>query len=281
MFDPSSFDVAAYLARIGYDGPLTADGQTLARIARLHPAAIPFENLNVLLGRPVPLDIASLQQKLVREGRGGWCFEHNVLLGTALAAIGFDVEGLSARVLWNAPAGVVRPRSHMVLHVNLHDGPRIVDAGFGGLTLTGPLKLESDVEQATPHEPFRLLAVHDTFVMEARIRDEWKALYQFDLQRQALTDYEVSSWYLTTHPRSHFTAVLVAARALADRRYALSNTELAIHHRDGYTERRALLSASDLRQALQELFGIDVPTGDDVDAALARLVESAASPAIR
>jgi N-hydroxyarylamine O-acetyltransferase len=98
MFDPSSFDVAAYLARIGYDGPLTADGQTLARIARLHPAAIPFENLNVLLGRPVPLDIASLQQKLVRERRGGWCFEHNVLLGTALAAIGFDVEGLSARV---------------------------------------------------------------------------------------------------------------------------------------------------------------------------------------
>jgi N-hydroxyarylamine O-acetyltransferase len=281
MFDGSPFDLAAYLARIGYDGPLTADGDTLAAIARLHPAAIPFENLNALLRRPVPLDIASLEQKLVRERRGGWCFEHNVLLGTALTAIGFHVEGLSARVLLNAPAGVVRPRSHMVLHVDLDGHPFIVDAGFGGLTLTGPLKLETGVEQVTPHEPFRLLADRDHFVVEARIRDDWKALYQFDLQRQALSDYEVSSWYLTTNPRSHFTTTLVAARAQADRRYALSNTELAIHHRDGYTERRALLSASELRQALQELFGIDVPAGDDVDAAFARLIESTASPAIR
>ena len=115
LFEPSALDLGAYLARIGFDGHASPDLPTLQSIALRHPTAIPFENLNPLLGRPVPLDIGSLQRKLVEERRGGWCFEHNLLLGTALAAIGFHVEGLAARVHWNVAAGAVRPRSHMVL----------------------------------------------------------------------------------------------------------------------------------------------------------------------
>jgi N-hydroxyarylamine O-acetyltransferase len=274
-FDTAALDLDAYLAHIGHSGQAAVDVATLREIALRHPLAFPFENLNALTGRPVPLDIVSLQQKLLRDGRGGWCFEQNVLLGTALRALGFTVTGLAARVLWNAPAGAVTARSHMVLHVDLDGEPFIVDAGFGGLTLTGPLRLEADVEQATPHETFRLRALDGCFVAEARIRDEWKALYRFDLQRQVIADYEVSSWYLCTHPRSHFLTTLVAARVHVDRRYALRNTEFAVHHLGGYSERRVLTSAAEIRETLEQSFGIRVPEDAPTAAALERIVESA------
>jgi N-hydroxyarylamine O-acetyltransferase len=280
VFDQASLDLDAYLARIDYRGPVAARLDTLQDIALRHPLAIPFENLNPLLGRPVALDVASLQQKLLRDGRGGWCFEHNVLLGTALAAIGFDVTGLAARVMWNMPAGATLPRSHMVLQVILEGQVLIVDAGFGGLTLTGPLRLVADVEQDTPHERFRLIRANEYFVVEARVRDEWKALYRFDRQWQAIADYEVTNWYLSTNPKSHFLTTLVAARVQADRRFALRNTDFAIHHRGGYTERRALASAQELRDTLEQTFGIKVPAGPEMDAVFERIMSSAATPAV-
>ncbi len=280
LFDPSSsFDLDAYLNRIGFAGKASANLQTLQTIALRHPTAIPFENLNPLLGRPVPLDIASLQRKMVEGGRGGWCFEHNLLLGTALAAVGFHVEGLAARVHWNVPTGVVRPRSHMVLHVDLDGLPYIADAGFGGLTLSGALRLEPYVAQQTPHERVRLTPAGESLIVEVEIGGEWRPLYRFDLQRQALADYEVTNWYLCTHPDSYFVTGLVAARVQPDRRYGLRNTELSIHRRDGVTERRVLATADEIRATLEQLFGIRVPAGEDVDAALTRLATAAAPPA--
>ena len=167
LFDTTVFDLGAYLARIGCTGGANRrpDLATLQDLALLHPCAIPFENLNPVLRRPVRLDIASIQDKLVRGGRGGWCFEHNLLLGTALMALGYDVKGLSARVVWNVPAGVIRGRSHMVLHVTLGGFAYIVDAGFGGSTPTAPLKLVIGMEQPTPHDPFRVMPVPDLFLL--------------------------------------------------------------------------------------------------------------------
>jgi N-hydroxyarylamine O-acetyltransferase len=278
QFDTASLDLDAYLARIGFDGRVTPDLATLETIAYRHPASIPFENLNPLSGRPVALDVESLVQKLVHGGRGGWCFEHNILLGTALAKIGFRVEGLAARVQWNVAAGVTTPRSHMVLHVDLDGRPYIVDAGFGGLTLTGPLRLEPGLEQETPHERFRLTPVDGAFVVEAELHGEWRALYRFDLQRQALADYQVTNWYLSNHPQSRFVTSLIAARVEADRRYGLSNTDLSIHHRDGFTERRTLTTGTEMRTTLEELFGIRVPTGADIDNALGRIAAFGTMP---
>jgi N-hydroxyarylamine O-acetyltransferase len=274
MFDVAAFDLDAYLGRIRYGGPTDATHRTLAAIALAHPIALPFENLDPLLRRPVALDIASLQRKLIRDGRGGYCFEHNLLLGTALTALRFDVTGLAARVMWNNPPGAITPRGHMLLLLQLDGHPHIVDAGFGGLTLTAPLRLEADVEQETPHERFRLQRDGDAFLVQARIRDEWKSLYRFDLQRQALADYEVTSWYLSNHPRSHFVTGLIAARAESDRRYGLRNTELAIHHLGGSTERRLLTDGRDIRTALADFFRIQLPDGPEVDAAFTRLTAS-------
>ena len=160
----------------------------------------------------------------------------------------------------------------MVLHVALPEGPQIVDVGFGGSTPTGPLRLDAGVEQATPHEPFRLLEVPGGFMLEARLEGVWKPLYVFDLQPQALADYEMPNWYLSTHPESHFLDRVVAARVRPDRRYALRNGDLATHFPAGTTERRSLSSGAEIRQVLEELFDIRVPAGRDVDAALDRAV---------
>ncbi len=118
----------------------------------------------------------------------------------------------------------------MLVRVELGGRTHLVDVGFGGLTLTGVLRLEPDIEQPTPHEPFRLLSIDDgNWRMQARVRGEWTTLYRFDLQRQHQVDYEVTSYYLSTNPTSHFVTGLIAARAEQGRRLALRGRDFAIH----------------------------------------------------
>src|SRR6202012_5025314 len=107
-----------------------------------------------------------------------WCYEQNLLLSHVLQSLGFKVTGLAARVRWNQPEGAVRARTHCLLLVeNVAGGPYIADVGFGGLTLTGPLRLVPDLEQATPHELFRLhREQEDDYILEALVRDAWKPL---------------------------------------------------------------------------------------------------------
>jgi arylamine N-acetyltransferase len=265
--------LAAYLDRIGVADVIVPDLPTLRRIVVGHSRCIAFENLDAFTGREIALDPGALAAKLVHGGRGGWCFEQNLLLRGALDAIGYRTTSHAARVLWGRPADAPpSPRSHMLLRVDLPEGPHLVDVGFGGLTLTGALVLEPDVEQATPHEMFRLLrAERAGYVMQARVGGEWRALYWFDLTEQLLADYEVSNWYLCHHPRSHFLSGIMIARAETDRRYALSSTSLAVHHLDGPTERRALESPAEIRKVLEETFLIDTSGLPDLETALARL----------
>jgi N-hydroxyarylamine O-acetyltransferase len=269
-------DVDAYFERIGYAGPHSASVDTLAAIHLCHPQAIPFENLNPLLRWPVRLDVQSLQQKLVRDKRGGYCYEHNLLLSHVLRRLGFRVRELAARVLWNVPEGIVRPRSHMLLMIDLDDRPYIADVGFGGLTLTGPLRLEADRVQSTPHEPFRLLKSDDAFLMQAKCGESWRSLYLFDLQEQMLSDYEVVSWYLCNNPSSHFVTGLVAARPDRECRYALRGNEFAVHHMTGETDRRLLTGTGELRAALERALRVTLPDAPELEAALARVVMHAA-----
>src|SRR5262245_38213377 len=190
-----AIDLDVYFERIGYAGPRTPTLESLRALHARHPEAIAFENLDPLLGRPVSLDIRALQQKLVRDRRGGYCFEHNVLFSHVLAALGFAVTGLAARVLWNQPDDAVTARSHMLLRVDIEGGAHVADVGFGLQTLTGPLRLEPDVEQATPHEPFRLAGVGGAFKMQSKIDGAWRTLYRFDLQEQFGVDYEIANYY--------------------------------------------------------------------------------------
>lgn len=273
---PDAVAVDTYFRRIGYTGPREATLDTLAAIHLHHPQAIPFENLDPLLKRPIGLDNGALERKLLRSGRGGWCFEQNLLLWDVLRSLGFQITGLAARVMWNMPEGVVRPRSHMLLRIDAIEGgavPYIADVGFGGLTLTGPLRLLADIEQATPHETFRLVEAGGAFVLQVSLRAAgWKSLYSFDLQPQIRPDYEVWSWYLAHHPESPFVQNFMAARVAADRRYALLNNKLSVHHLQGESQQRTLQSAAELRHTLEGTFGIQLPDDPGVDPLLTRLI---------
>ena len=162
-------DVDAYFDRIGYADSPSVSLDTLAALQLQHAITIPFENLNPLLRWPVQLDTPSLEQKLIRDKRGGYCFEQNLLFSAVLRQLGFRVTWLAARVLWNVPEAVVMPRSHMLLLVDLDGVRHVADVGFGGVTLTAPLRLQVDCEQHTPHERFRLIASGERFVMQANI----------------------------------------------------------------------------------------------------------------
>lgn len=265
-------DLTAYLSRIHYAGPLSPSLELLRAIVLHHTRHIPFENFDPLLRRPVNLDLASLEHKLVRSNRGGYCFEQNTLLFHALESLGFEVSRLSARVRWNQPAEAETPRSHALLRVELAGVSHLVDVGFGGLTLTGALELTPGVDQDTPHGPFRLVP-HATGTLElhALVAAEWIALYRFTLDRQYHIDYEVSNHYTSTHPNSHFLARLLMARTEPDRRLALQNNLFSIHALGQPSQRRTLTSPAELRAVIEQEFGVQLPNDPGLPALLERL----------
>jgi N-hydroxyarylamine O-acetyltransferase len=268
-----AIDLDAYFRRIGYAGAGEPNLDTLSALHLRHAQSIAFENLNPLLGWPIRLDEASLQRKLVQDGRGGYCYEQNLLFGHVLRALGFQVTGLAARVLWTYyPEDAITARSHQVLRVDLEDGPYIVDVGFGGQTLTGPLRLEPELEQATPHELFRLVQAGQGFKLQSKVRAEWKTLYRFDLDEVFQPDYEILNYYASTHPNSLFVNKLVVARPATDRRYALSNNQLTVHHLGGPRERRVLATVAELRDTLESTFLLRLPDARELDRALARFL---------
>jgi N-hydroxyarylamine O-acetyltransferase len=164
---------------------------------------IPFKNLDVLAQRPIRLDLPSLHEKLVRKRRGGYCYEHNLLLLDILLALGFRAQGLAARVHRSRPPGIIPPRSHMLLRVDLAEDSQIFDVGFG-TALTAPVAFEAETEQKTPHESFRLVPVDGEFDLQVKFGDAWTDLYRLSLQAQMPVDYEAMNWYTSTHPDSLF-----------------------------------------------------------------------------
>ncbi len=269
-------DLDAYFKRIGYDGPRTPTLATLRELHRLQPQVIAFENLDPLLKRPVKLDAASLEAKLVKGGRGGYCFEQNLLFGYVLRALGFRVREATARVRWSVPPGVHTPRVHALLIVEVEGETYLVDVGFGGNVATGPLVLKSRDEQTTPHEPFRLVAEDHRLVVEAKIGGQWTSLYATDLAESIPADFEMGNWFTSAHPESIFVNGLLAARAEPGRRYALFNNGLSVHKLNGGTEKKALGSAAELRDALGDLFKIRLDGLDGLDTTLARLAAGTA-----
>jgi len=266
----ADFDLDAYFARIGYGGPATPNLETLAAVQAAQVAAIPFENLNPLMGLPVNLDPESLQAKLVKSRRGGYCFELNGLFKAALKAMDFQVTGLAGRVRWMAAADApLGGRSHMLLKVDLAEGPYLADAGFGAHLLDAPLKLQADIEQSTPWARYRLTDAGDALTLYVRMADEWRSVYLFNLEPQLAADYETYSWFTATHPRSLFVNYLIAERLTETARYNLVNTRIVERGRDGSAVERTVSSAAELGEVLDAVFNIEPP--DSADAVFAKL----------
>src|SRR5688572_13517058 len=276
MSDPPAqrtIDIDAYLTRIGYSGSRAPALETLRSLHAAHPMAIPFENLDPVLGRPVPLDAASLAGKLIGARRGGYCYEQNGLFLRMLAALGFRVAGLSARVLRGHVEPDAPPRSHMLLKVDISGEAYLADVGFGLLTLTAPIRLHESSEQETPHGPVRVRAVGGEFELDAHSDGQWQVLYRFSLEEQLLQDYEAPNWYRATHPNSPFVRNLMVARPLPDGRLGLINNQFSIRRNDGTLLRRELRSGEEMADLLECEFGIRLPPPRDaVVRALARFV---------
>jgi N-hydroxyarylamine O-acetyltransferase len=251
-------DLDAYFARIGYHGPARADLETLRALHALHPAAIPFEAVDVLLGRGVDLAPEAVDAKLIAARRGGYCFEQNGLFRRVLTALGFEVEGLIARVLWMRPPDGSKPGlSHMALRVQIGGEPWLVDVGFGGCVLTQPLRMVMDVAQPTAHEPFRLRQVGREMLLEAELSGAWSPLYLALPDPAEDADYEAGNWWTSTHPGSLFRNHLLAARTTPQARYTLMGNRLTVRPPQGPGDQREL-DAAGIEETLAETFGLPV-----------------------
>ncbi|MET0899242.1 MAG: arylamine N-acetyltransferase [Mycobacterium sp.] len=273
-------EIAGYLSRIGYAGPTDPTLETLHAVVSAHLRTIAFENLDPLMGVPVfDLGAAALFQKMVRRHRGGYCFEHNGLMGYVLAGLGFDTQALTARVVWMNPDGLQGPPpplTHQLLAVRIPGDEQryLVDVGFGGQTLTSPIRFVAGQVQQTRHEPYRVQEVGAGFALETLIGDNWRPLYLFTDEPRPLIDLQLGSWYVSTHPTSKFVTGLAASIITDDARVNLNGRHLTVHHRDGHSERFRLANASAVLEVLMNRFGIDVGGLGDVHLRITEVLDA-------
>lgn len=255
-------DLDAYFARIGYTGPREPTLATLSGIVEAHIRTIPFENLDVLLGRPIRLDMPSVMRKLVHEHRGGYCFEQNGLLLNVLETLGFVVAPLSARVRWQRPRDFTPARTHLFVRFELDGEAWLADVGVGGMSPTAPLRLDVTGEQPTPHEPRRIVYEDGRWFHQVKLGDEWHDLLEFTREQMPPIDREVANWFTSTHPQSHFRDLLTVARAGAHGvRHTLLNRDLTLRHADSSAERHRVATPEELLRVLDEVFELRLPAG--------------------
>jgi len=255
---PSQLD--RYFARVGYTGAREPTLAVLHALTAAHTQSIPFENLDVLLGRGIELDDDVVFDKLVERERGGYCFEQNGLFLRVLTALGFAVTPLSARFRMDKPRGFIAPRTHVLLQVELDGADWLTDVGAGGVSLTSALLLEPYLEQVTPHDTRRIVREAGCWVQQMQVADSWVDVYELTGEPMPLIDRVVGNWYTSAYPQSHFKQRLLVARASDDgRRHTLLNAELKVRERDGRSEAITLESHEQLLRVLAQTFGLHFP----------------------
>ncbi len=255
---------AAYFARIGWEPPSHFDAGSLAAMQLAHRLAIPFENLDIPLGRGIAIDSEAVFGKLVARRRGGYCFEQNRLFSDMLAQLGIAHRPLLARVRFGPP-DMVPPRTHMLLLVELAGESWIADVGFGG-SYAPPLPLEDGAEAGSPdgtHHRLRRQAggLDGEWLLERAApgsgAQEWQKQYSFDMAAVAQEDMEQANHWTATRPNTRFTSLHIASITLEDGFAALTDLQLSVT-RGGVTETRELTDAEDWRRTLTEIFTIEL-----------------------
>ncbi|WP_107655226.1 arylamine N-acetyltransferase family protein [Nocardia suismassiliense] len=269
----ADLDLDGYLARIGFDGERAPTLDTLRKLVHAHTTSIPFENLEIILGRTIPLDLKSLQDKLVRQRRGGYCYEHVGLFAAALERLGFGITALHARVTMGATEGL-RPATHALLRVTTSDDDRVwlCDVGFGAGPLA-PIELSTEVGEFTAGDwRFRLELTRgeldsDLWVLHQFDKDGWHDRYTFAMTPQYRIDFAVGNHFVSTSPRSPFTTRPYAQRFLPDVHRVVDGTTVTTERPDGTSETRQI-EATELPKILAEEFDIEL-TEDDAAALVA------------
>lgn len=252
----ATFDFDAYCARINYTGSREPSLATLKGLHSGHVHSVPFENLDVFLGKPLSLRPNDLMAKIVTRKRGGYCYEVNSLFAMILQSLGFQVQCLLARVLFNLTA--VYPRSHQLLLVTVDEQPWIADVGFGSCCLREPIRLISGVVSEQGPDRFRLRKDSDSiYVLEAMPTGRWQDLYAFTLEPYLLIDYEPFNYYNSTSPEAKWTQQKVCSIPTKEGRIVAVDWEFKIHGRDGT---RTVKAESDeqYRRLLREFFRVEI-----------------------
>lgn len=272
QWETSPLDLDAYLARIDYRGPLAPTLSTLRELQRAHLAAVPFENLEIVTGGEIRLDLESLQDKLVRRRRGGYCHEQNTLFATVLDRLGFVVAGRSARILMGDDADKVTPLGHTILNVTVAGRQWLVDVGVGNVGPREPIRLDEGVEAQHGRWEYRLeRSSLGYWLLRHHRHDGWFNLYQFSDEPYFRADYAEQNYLASHHPDSPFVRRIVAQHNGAEERLALTDLELKIF-RPGKAPEWQRLDAEALPQILCERFGLVL--APQQEAALLRRAES-------
>lgn len=250
-----SLDLGAYLARIGYGGPVAPTLEALFDLHRAHVVAIPFENLDIQMGLPIRLDLEGLQAKVVTRRRGGYCFEQNTLFHAVLEAFGFRPHRREARVRAGVTAAV--PRTHGVNTLTCEGVEWLVDVGFGGEGSLHPLPGDGSEQLQFGHR-YRLVAEGPRQVVQ-RLRPEgWTDLYAVEPGEVLPVDWVMGSHYTSTYPESRFVTTLTAQRPTPEARHTLRNTTYTCL-RAGVETVRELRTHGELMALLREVFDLDLP----------------------
>jgi N-hydroxyarylamine O-acetyltransferase len=251
-------DLDTYLRRIGYDGELQPTKRVLDLLHLAHVTHIPFENLDVMLKRPIRLDIGSLQEKLVTADRGGYCFEQNGLFAAVLREIGFQVTNLAARVHYRVTH--TRPRTHRVSLVTVDSARFLADVGFGAAGLFVPVPVDGNQLSRQYAWSYRIVEREELRFLQTVQDGDWTDLYSFSLEPQVAADYEMANYFVSTHPDSQFVRALTIQRATPEARHTLRGTEYTLDQGRQVT-RRALEDIHDLEAFIAETFSVTPPTG--------------------
>ncbi len=257
------FDRDGWLRRIGYRGSLSPSLETLRHLVAAHSSAIAYESIDVLLDRPPTLDLKSLQEKMIARGRGGYCFEQNMLFRGGLRSLGYQVTSLQARVVRGLAVDAPRPMLHRVLLVHLPEGPFLADVGFGNLAPTAPLRLAPMEEQVTPHEVMRFVAMGEELTLQSRLGERWEHIYRVVMLPRFDAEYEICNWFTGTHPESPYLSNLIAALPGPDgTRLTLFNARFTVRHPSGQVEREILEDVGQFGIVLRDRFGIALSDAD-------------------
>ncbi len=247
--------LARYLDRVGYDGPVDVSHDTLRRLHHAHLLAVPFENLDIHLGRPIVLDPDRIFDKIVRRRRGGFCYELNGLFAGLLGALGFDVAMVSARVANDR--GELGPEfDHMALLVRL-DRVWLADVGFGTSAREPLLLDETADEQAWDGVAYSVARDGDGWFMVGRDASGAKPQHRFAEIPRRLDEFEPMCRFHQTSPESHFTQKRICSLARPDGRVTLSDMQLIVTRDSERTERR-LADDAEYASTLRGLFGVEL-----------------------
>ena len=253
-------EVEAYLERIGYQGLIEPAPETLRQLHRAHMRTVPFENLDIPLGRAIELSVPAFYDKIVGRRRGGFCYDLNGLFGWLLERLGFEVSLLSGRAFDGLEAGP--DFDHMALLVEM-DEAWIADVGFGD-SFTEPLRLESRTEEVQNGTSYRLTESGHEWVLETRAEDAWEPQYAFLLTPRSLADFNAMCLYHQTSPQSTFTRKAVCSRATPEGRITLANGRLIVTV-GARREEREVTDQDEYQALLRTHFGVDLGEGAPMD----------------